>query len=270
MDRRRISYGLCLFVIAALVVFAFRYSKDEKRARNELAETRAVLEKTEQKVHDLEASLRARTDELVALKQQQAVAAPAAVQHVVSQQAASSVPDTIPRSKGDNDFRLRARISAIEKFVPLTDEQKERLSKKFQSDSNETAESLDDILGHENAEYYRNEMGKAFQRAKEEDEEKDVLLLSRQLNLSEEQESRVRIAIKQAEVEVSTAMRSQGAASKDMESRLQTMMKENQLRQEALRKQLAVIFSEEQYRRYLENEAASGASDFQVWHEASE
>lgn len=259
-----------LFLFLATGLFAYAYYAAKKDFQSKLSAAQTALKESGQKIQTLESTLKTQ-GELIASLQKSQSAQPLPTPTTVSvEKGTTSEPAPVSSPSADEEFRLRARISAIEKFVPLSDIQREKLKAKFSADAGDTTETLEDILGKESAEYYRSEMGRAFQKAKEEDEEKEVLFMSRQLGLSEEQEARVRVAMTRAEEEVEAASKGADSNAKGMESRLRAMMNETKARQDALNRLLAEILTPEQYRRYLEQEAASSASDFQVFHEPSQ
>ncbi|RMD86001.1 MAG: hypothetical protein D6808_04190, partial [Candidatus Dadabacteria bacterium] len=93
--------------------------------------------------------------------------------------------DNISRkSGGDSSEEENAKIIAdikvkvLERFMSLSEDQKERLRRKFQRelerDSSRDTETLEDIIGEENASYYRSMKKQAFERSKIEGVEKDL------------------------------------------------------------------------------------------------
>ena len=118
--------------------------------------------------------------------------------------APSGAPSEAPSTERSDDT-LSWRVSAVEKFVPLNDEQKARLREKYAKEKRgEEAESLDDIVGEESATYYRQQVQAAFKRVQDEEVDRDVVWLSRKLSLSQEQEASVRSIFQNVEAEVST------------------------------------------------------------------
>lgn len=201
------------------------------------------------------------------------------------------------------EYRVNARISAIEKFVQLTPEQRERLKAKFAAeidaeqesavdpesgdDTHEPAaegesppvaaepvppetESLEAILGDESAKYYRDQMKQAFDRAAQEEQEKNVLLLSRKLSLTTEQEGQIRDIVRGVETQVSEEMKADQRAAKkggsSMQKRMQTMLAENALRKKLLDERMKTVLTAEQYQMYLQQQAESANADLEVWH----
>lgn len=115
-------------------------------------------------------------------------------------------PPQVAAAEPQTDESLSWRISAIEKFVPLSDEQKERLREKYTKEragEGEGAESLEDILGAESAAFYRERVQAAFKKVQDEEVEREVVWLSRTLSLSKEQEGSVRTILANVEAEVS-------------------------------------------------------------------
>lgn len=165
------------------------------------------------------------------------------------------------------------RVSAIEKFVPLNPEQKERLREKYERESTASAngeevqsESLEDIIGSENASYYREQVQAAFKRVQNEEIERESVWLTRKLGLSPEQESSVRQIFERVESEVSEST-APGHSSGTPQERVRALIAENQRRSELRTNELSNILSPEQRRAYAELEAESSASDVEVFHD---
>jgi signal recognition particle GTPase len=180
-----------------------------------------------------------------------------------------------PQSETSQQEVISWRISAIEKFVPLSEEQRSRLSAKFEEEQRAKAageephsEALEEILGQENASFYRNQVKAAFQRMESEENEKEVVWLSRQLTLSDVQEQSMRSVFSSVE---QTIEREQGAtqnmAAGSPQERVKRMIAENKRRSELRAEQLKPILSPEQYQAYLRSQAESSASDVEVFHD---
>ncbi len=170
---------------------------------------------------------------------------------------------------------LSWRVSAIEKFVPLSEDQKNRLLAAFEEDSrarqageDSRAEKLEEILGEDNARYYRAQIKAAFERVQNEENEKEVLLLSRQLNLAADQEQAVRSQFLDVErvvdEEFSSGTHGSGASPQE---RVKVMIAENKRRRALREERLKTILSADQYEAYLRAESESAASDVEVFHD---
>ncbi len=167
------------------------------------------------------------------------------------------------------DEALNWKISAIEKFVPLSDEQKERLREKYTKEragEGEGAESLDDILGTEGASFYRERVQSAFKKVQDEEVEREVVWLSRTLSLSKEQEGSVRTILANVEAEVSKggAHAQSGATPQE---RVREMIAQNRRRSDLRSEQLRRVLTPEQFQAYLQAEAESSASDVEIFHD---
>ena len=176
------------------------------------------------------------------------------------------------KKKAEQDEALTWRVSAIEKFVPLTADQKGRLTQKYRAEREAKAsgieaqsESLEQILGEENAQYYRQQVNAAFKRMQDEEVEKEVLLVSRQLSLSAAQEENVRSIFGKVE-EVVEANRGTSKNSSPQD-RVKTMIEENRQRGELRSQELRNILSPEQYQAYLKTQTESAAADVEVFHD---
>jgi hypothetical protein len=170
------------------------------------------------------------------------------------------------------------RISAIEKFVPLSDEQRSRLTEKFAEERKareegreSSAESLEDILGEENAQVYRGQVKAAFERVQNEELEKDTVWMARRLGLSPEQEGRMRAAFEGVERDVAAEYPpSQPGASDSPQQRVLRMIAENKRRVQLRAERLRQVLPPEQYEAYMKAESESAASDMEVFHGSGE
>ena len=160
------------------------------------------------------------------------------------------------------------RISAIEKFVPLSDEQRERLKAKFILKSDDPqAETLEQILGEDNARYYRNQVQSAFKRMEQQELDKEIVWVSRRLNLSDAQENSLRETFQRIEDQLSLESNGAEARGGTPQDRVQRMVEENKKRQSNRSEQLMGMLSAEQYKAYLKNQAESTESDMEVFHD---
>jgi len=174
----------------------------------------------------------------------------------------------------DRQEAVKWRVSAIDKFVPLNDDQRQRLAAKFSREfSSEGAgdedETLDDILGLENATYYRGQVRAAFQRVQEEELEKEVLWIARQLSLSDVQERQIQEIFNKIEQQIDQELAApqQGVAERSAQDRVKLMIAENRRRSELRNEQLKAALTPEQYEAYLRSQAESAASDIEVFHD---
>ena len=168
---------------------------------------------------------------------------------------------------------VRWKLSAIEKFVPLNDEQRSRLTAKFEADTEAKrrgepppSESLDDILGAEQATFYRDQVQAAFKRAQDQEIEREVVWLSRQLALSTAQENAMREAMTRVESQVRSDQ-GHGSGAGTPQERVQAMIRENQARRDLTNEELRKILSADQFQAYLKGEAESAAADAEVFHD---
>lgn len=167
----------------------------------------------------------------------------------------------------ESDDTLSWRVSAVEKFVPLNEEQKERLREKYAKEKRgEDAESLDEIVGEEGAKYYREQVQAAFKRVQDEEVDRDVVWLSRKLSLSQEQEASVRGILTSVEAEVSKG-RSHVSSGSTPQERVRAMIAENRQRSELRNEQLKKVLTPDQFQAYLASEAESAAADVEVFHD---
>jgi hypothetical protein len=168
-----------------------------------------------------------------------------------------------------SDEGLSWKISAIEKFVPLSDEQKERLRDKFikeRAGEVEDAESLDDILGAESAAFYRERVQAAFKKVQDEEVAREVVWLARTLSLSDAQEASVRAILSNVEAEISKEQ-NHGQSGSTPQERVRSMIAQNKRRSELRNEQLKRVLTPEQFQSYLQGEAESSASDVEIFHD---
>jgi hypothetical protein len=162
-------------------------------------------------------------------------------------------------------------VSAIEKFVPITEEQRERLQRMFGAGGDagtEGSETLEDIIGAESAAFYRQQVQSAFKRAQEESVEREVVWISRQLGLGSADEQRVRQVFTAVEQQLAEERRSLQDKASSPRERVKLMMDENRRRRELRNEQLKAVMSPAQYESFLQSQADSTESDIEIFHGA--
>ena len=236
-----------------------------------------VANLTEQ-LRDSHADAARLTKEISALKKEvERLNTASALQGNAVAPTAPSIPESHANGKVEMDesatarlnHRIEWRVSAIEKFVPLTEDQKDRLMAKFKAESTDpdssiAKEELDSIIGEESARVYRDAVRQAFVNARNEEIEKEVLLLSRKLALTPEQESGVRTVYQSVEQEAAAEHEEQGNLTG--EERLQKMIARNQERSKRLSELLKPLLTPEQYTAYAQYQSDSPDSDLEVFH----
>lgn len=227
----------------------------------------STAEPLRDRVRELEKQVQAGRDSALAARQDPAMAAePGGVQEVPAEATAD---------EARLEEATKWRVSAIEKFVPLTEDQKRRLSEKFveegrSSDGEADTESLEDILGEESASYYRQQVKSAFQRVQDEETEKEVVWVSRQLSLSPAQERGVRDVYVRVEQQVRREQQQgaqHGETPKSPQDRVKQMVRESRLRNELRSSMLKDVLTPEQYEAYMRSESESAASEMEVFHD---
>ena len=165
---------------------------------------------------------------------------------------------------------LQWRVSAIEKFIPITPEQRERLIRKFEQErgaDTEAAESLADIIGAENAAFYRQQVDSAFRKAKFEALDREVIWLSRQLGLSSKQEDQLQGIFYEVEEQLLKDREPQEAGKRlSSQSKVKSMIAENRNRDQLRAEKLQSVLSTEQYREFLKSQAESSKTDLEIFH----
>ena len=108
----------------------------------------------------------------------------------------------------------------------------------------------------------------AFERAADEEDEKEVLLLSRRLGLTAEQEQSVADIYRQAaetfakEEQEMPRDANTPAAGQQLQRYLETVKKRRQFIDDRVKP----LLSQEQFRAYSEFQAQSAEQDMQLWH----
>lgn len=166
------------------------------------------------------------------------------------------------------------QISAIERFVPLSEGQRLRLANKFAEERKareegreSSAESLEEILGEDNAQTYRGQVKAAFDRVRNEELEKDTVWLARRLGLSPDQEASMRTIFEDVEraVAVEYPQPALGAGATPQQ-RVLRMIAENKRRVQLRAERLRQILPPDQYQAYMKAESESAAADMEVFH----
>ena len=187
----------------------------------------------------------------------------------------------VPSEPPDLEAQKRAitwRVSAIEKFVPLSDEQRQQLTEKFKEEQNaqeegreSEAQPLEAIIGEESANVYRRQVKAAFERVQNEELDKEIVWMSRKLALSAQQEQAMRTAFASVESQIDNEFGAlHGGDNSSPQTRVTRMIAENKKRVQLRAEALKQVLSPEQYTAYAETEAQSAASDMEVFHDAGE
>jgi hypothetical protein len=189
--------------------------------------------------------------------------------------------DGVPAERypeGDPERSVSWRISSIEKFVPLSDEQRQRLRDKFRADrmallegsSDGGGESLEDIIGADAAGLYREQVRGAFERGRLEQLERDGLWLARKLSLNQDDERKVQGVLsdveKQLDREFSPMMDGAPGSDGDPGARVGRMIEQNKRRLALRAEGLKGVLSPDQYQGYLLVESQSSGADMEIFH----
>lgn len=152
-------------------------------------------------------------------------------------------------------------ISEIEKYVPLTQDQKDRIVSKFKVDSlpegGSPSESLEDILGKEAHDIYRKGLQDARNKANEEKIEEEVAILTEKLILTDQQQKVVREAFHQVDRLIISVLREQTSeieamAKKNINSSFELFSSLMTERKNNLKIKLKPVLSVEQFAMFEE------------------
>lgn len=174
------------------------------------------------------------------------------------------------------DQAIAWRVSAVEKFIPLTESQKERLREKFQEEKNareqgreSAAEPLEDIVGEDQAVAYRQQVNAAFERAQNQELEKEAVWISRKLSLSPDQEQSMRTIFSDVESQINKEFGDgQHGVALSAQQRVARMVAENKRRLQLRSDALKNVLQPSQYAAYLQEESQSAAADVEVFHDS--
>lgn len=225
-------------------------------AANELAAARAEIAQLQEQIKDLQKNLPRGAPPIPPVEE--------STRTGTTQTTARPAPNAPPS-------RTAWRISAIEKFVPLSEEQRSRLTVKFAREAagEESAESLDEILGIESAAFYREQVKAAFDRARSEEVDREIVWLGRQLALTPAQERDIKAAFDAVETELDTLELPESVGAKTPEERVKAMIAENKRREDLRQERLKTILTPDQFTAYSRVQAESTQSDIEVFHGAN-
>ena len=176
--------------------------------------------------------------------------------------------------EGEGDAAVSWRVSAIAKFVELTDEQKDQLEQKYREEKKareegreSQAETLEAIIGQDKATEYRQQVQAAFARVRNEELDKESVWIARKLSLSSDQERSMRVVFADVEAQIENEFgdNTQGVALSPQQ-RVTRMIAENKRRLELRSAALQKILSPEQHTAYVQTEAQSSSADVEVFH----
>jgi hypothetical protein len=191
-------------------------------------------------------------------------------QRVTHQRAGEGAPHAEALPRGEE--AIQWKVSAIEKFVQLEDGQRQRLKEKFERESSVPegsdahSESLEDILGEENARFYREQVKAAFDKERDESMDREIVWLSRQLALSPEQERSMREVFDSVEKQLEGDTAELGEQGRTPQQRVKAMIAKNRKRAELRQAQLKAVLSPEQYEVYVRTQSESSEADVELFH----
>ncbi len=251
-----------IIILASLLIFerVDTYFKADEKLENKL-EIRRGKEIGEKIVEEQSESLNSKnTNEIKSIKVK----------------TAQSPNKQIPESAQPFEKILEWRVGAISNLVDLSENQKERLKEKFRlekssgaNDPLTKAETLEEILGNENAMVYLEAKQRAKAKIQSESLEKEVLFLSRRLSLDLNLEEEVRNVIFSAEEEAEqylSQLKSDQTRNKDPYTNFNAFLESQKIRRNILREQLKDILTESKFDDYLKYEAESSAIEVEMWH----
>lgn len=155
--------------------------------------------------------------------------------------------------------RAEWKISAIEKIVSLTPEEKEKLRENYNQPQ---PDQLENIIGPERAEAYKNHVKQTFSKVEEENIQREVYYLSRKLNLDAMQEGQFFGLYRDLNEEVERRLE----AENFKEQGVKRMIRANQIEDQLLRERLKNVLSEQQYKEWALLQSDSSGQDLEMFH----
>lgn len=210
---------------------------------------------------------------------------PTAVATQVTQQTIDALPPVQGDSQaeptanlgdvsGRETYMIESRISSLGRFFPLSEDQRERLRIKYRNEFARRRgvdvpepETLEAIVGDENATFYRQQVQRSFDRAAEQERDREVYYLTRKLNLTAAQEQSMREAMVQTDLVVQGILAQEfDATRRGPGVRMQRMIRANELEAKELAERARSILDPEQYQAYLQEQNDSAAQEMGMWH----
>lgn len=164
-------------------------------------------------------------------------------------------------------FSIDTRMSVLNRFFDLDDEEKTSLREKFTSealDSDAPTPSLAAILGADRAKFYNDQRKEARKRFKEEERERKVYYLSRRLGLSPSQEKAFFELERQIDLDSSSPPNSLSNQNprQYMRALIEGLQSEQELREQGLQS----ILTRDQWETYQLEQARSSLQELELWH----
>lgn len=262
---------LAAFVAVAAFFYAVersysRPSETEVALKKQIVELQAQLNRKEEERQRLEAEFNRLNENLkktsAHLSEQPPMLNP--VPGIAKQQ-----PSGIEDSKGEEELARRQRrnnfrVGIAKRFLNLDEDASQRLGARLenlQSQNTEgdgppgslLAKAIEEEFGQEQADFFRNQMAMSFQRNQDEEDEKDVLLLSKRIGLNAEQEETIRSIYREA----ASQFRFQNPREYFLALRN---------RRELITQRLKGVLSPEQLEKYSQVQSQSAEEDLQIWH----
>jgi hypothetical protein len=192
------------------------------------------------------------------------------------EEVAISTPNPQPTLSELALYGIESRVSALSKVVGLSDEQRQRLRTKYETEATAkrrgvsvNTESLEDIIGAENNKFYREQLNSAFAKSQTQELDREVYYTSRKLQLSNQQEESYRQLLATVEEKVKERFGEQRASAEfqnDPSFRVRLTIQENEFRSDWLNQQLKQTLAQDQYQAYVQEQADSSAAELGVWH----
>jgi hypothetical protein len=257
-----------------------------KKAAQEVIVLNKICKKTPEEIAKM-------TELALAPKPKDGKPAPVAVVETVP---ATPAPTPTPKPIQVSPVILDAKLSAVEKILQLSEAQKTSLREYFTSQIRGEAptQKFDDIIGVENADFYRQQVSKSFEKAKTEEIEKEAFYLGAKLALTNDQVRDVISVMQQVNQEMHSAEATKAVApgaedttvetdsnqankeapapaiTKDPREAqlemLQAQIEREKAFQKAFDEQMALVLTEDQLRRYQQLKSERSSADAELWH----
>ncbi|MBL7662660.1 hypothetical protein JNK13_07905 [bacterium] len=166
----------------------------------------------------------------------------------------------------NTDFALR-RLKILQKFITVDAKQEVELLEVFRGKSNK---QLADIVGEDQAKFYREQVEQSFKKSEYEGIEKEQFYFTRKLALAPQQEEALRSILFSTAAANAELFASADHQKLSMQEKVKLFLAQERNLSSARDSQFKKILSKEQYLRYLELKSNSASSDLELFHDSAD
>jgi hypothetical protein len=166
------------------------------------------------------------------------------------------------------------RLKSVEKFVDLSEAQREQLRELFggrntdplAQGASDKKVTLKDVLGEDNYAVYQDARARAKIKIESENREKDILYKARIINLTPKEESILRDVTLKVDQDIEARKQADDTKPATPYEGLARYLQYEKLRRELIAAELKSELPTDKYEAYLKVDADSAASEMGVWH----